>query len=401
MKSQLRIMAVTLVFLMMAASCATANGDETAVLQADGVELAAADGPIQIAASGGAATIDDAEVRRALSRVRSWWSRRKWRGSLPRWRRFQPRVDPTTTTVAVDPTSSSSTPDTSPTSVVEDTTTTTAGVRQTTTTQGTSTTRASSTTSQSTSTTRETTTTERQTTTTARQTTTQRQTTTTNSGGGGRFRTLPPGAALPSGAECAARVRPADEVRSMNNGYNSTRGTKPNGRYPRVDGDFVGTTDEIIQWAACKWGIDEDWARAQVAKESWWDMRVGGDQNADQNSCHPSLRTSGPTCPESIGLMQVRFLYHLEAFEDENAIRSSAYNIDYAYAVWRACYNGELKWLNNVERGATYQAGDLEGCLGVWFTGRWYVPRAYPYIDAVREYKNNRVWETSAFLNYR
>ena len=26
----------------------------------------------------------------------------------------------------------------------------------------------------------------------------------------------------------------------------------------RVDGDFAGTTDQIIQWAACKWGIDEE-----------------------------------------------------------------------------------------------------------------------------------------------
>ena len=29
-----------------------------------------------------------------------------------------------------------------------------------------------------------------------------------------------------------------------------------------VDGDFAGTTDQLIQWAACKWGIDEDIVRA-------------------------------------------------------------------------------------------------------------------------------------------
>ena len=40
--------------------------------------------------------------------------------------------------------------------------------------------------------------------------------------------------------------------------------------YRRVTGNFTGTTDEIIQWAACKWGIDEDIVRAQMAKESWW-----------------------------------------------------------------------------------------------------------------------------------
>ena len=48
-------------------------------------------------------------------------------------------------------------------------------------------------------------------------------------------------------------------------------------RFNRVDGDFAGTTDEIIQWAACKWGIDEDIVRAQVIKESCWYQSATGD----------------------------------------------------------------------------------------------------------------------------
>ena len=168
-----------------------------------------------------------------------------------------------------------------------------------------------------------------------------------------------------------------------------------------MDGNFTGTTDEIIQWAACKWGIDEDVARAQVAKESWWDMTVAGDRNSDQNSCHPELRTNGPDCPESVRLMQVRYLYHLEAFADSNAIRSSAYNVDYGYAVWRDCYEGNLGWLNDVDRGATYAGGDLEGCLGVWFSGRWYAPDAKTYIAAVKDLQRQRIWEHPDFLGYR
>ena len=31
---------------------------------------------------------------------------------------------------------------------------------------------------------------------------------------------------------------------------------------PRVDGQFEGTTDEIFQWAACKWGLPDDLLRA-------------------------------------------------------------------------------------------------------------------------------------------
>ncbi len=235
-------------------------------------------------------------------------------------------------------------------------------------------------------------------------TTTIRATTTTTRppapSGGQRFATLAPGASLPSGEWCAARVKPRPETRSMNAGYNATRGSSSHDLTPRVDGNFVGTTDEIIQWAACKWGIDEDVARAQTAIESWWDMRNAGDRNNDQNACHPQLRTSSGPCPESIGLMQVRYLYHTEAFEDSNAIRSSAYNLDYAYSVWRACYNGELTWLNDVERGRNYAAGDLEGCLGVWFSGRWYTADAVTYIGRVNDYLARRVWEQSDFLGY-
>ena len=196
-------------------------------------------------------------------------------------------------------------------------------------------------------------------------------------------------------------MKSAAETRPRNASYNNTRGTRSNGRYPRVDGNFTGTTDEIIQWAACKWGIDEDVARAQVAKESWWDMTVAGDRNSDQSTCHPELRTNGPDCPESVGLMQVRYIYHLEAFQDANAIRSSAYNIDYAYAVWRDCYDGNLGWLNDVDRGATYAGGDLEGCLGVWFSGRWYTPDAKTYIAAVKDLQRQRIWEHPDFLGYR
>ena len=56
----------------------------------------------------------------------------------------------------------------------------------------------------------------------------------------------------------------------------------------RVTGNFTGTTDEIIQWVACKWGVDEDAVRAQIIKESYWYQSNVGDNG------------------ESFGLGQVR-----------------------------------------------------------------------------------------------
>jgi hypothetical protein len=210
-----------------------------------------------------------------------------------------------------------------------------------------------------------------------------------------RFETLPAGAQLPSGAECAERVRPTAEIRAANAGANNTRGSSTNSRtdwtgFARVNGDFTGTTDEIIQWAACKWGIDEDMVRAQVVKESWWHQSASGGDNG-----------------ESFGLGQVRIGYHDTAFPD--AITSSAYNLDYTYATWRACFEGVYTWLNHVERGRDYAAGDAWGCMGVWFSGRWYTPAAVVYLDGgetngygnmgVRQHLAARTWEHQDFLN--
>ena len=198
----------------------------------------------------------------------------------------------------------------------------------------------------------------------------------------GRFVTLPVGAALPSDSECAARVRPAAEVRRQNATANSVRGTVPNADLPRVTGNFTGTTDELLQWVACKWGIDEDVVRAQIAKESYWDQAAVGDGG------------------ESFGLGQVRVPYHASAFVDDNARRSSAYNLDYTYGRWRECFEGAVGWLNDFDPPMPYGAGDMWGCLGVWFSGRWYPSSAVDYIAAVQDYLDQRIWETEPFLNY-
>jgi len=85
--------------------------------------------------------------------------------------------------------------------------------------------------------------------------------------GSGYFATLPPGSALPNA--CATRVRAAAERRPDNDATNYTIGSTgvqvggASARFmsrlgSRVDGSFTGTTDEILQWGACKWGLDED-----------------------------------------------------------------------------------------------------------------------------------------------
>jgi hypothetical protein len=198
---------------------------------------------------------------------------------------------------------------------------------------------------------------------------------------GGHFSTLPPGSALPSDAQCAARVKPTAENRPQNNTPNHTLGhgaptNPPAALYSRVTGNFTGTTDEIIQWAACKWGIDEDIARAQAAKESWWMQSAVGDNG------------------ESFGLMQVRVPYWGWAFNNNvgDSKTSTAYNVDAALAARRNCFEGNETWL-----GGTYAKGDLWGCVGLWFSGRWHDAPAETYIAAVKDYLAQRIWETPGF----
>lgn len=221
---------------------------------------------------------------------------------------------------------------------------------------------------------------------------------------GGHFATLPPGSPLPGDADCAALVRPAPEIRAQNVSYNNTPGhaTAPNppfaNYFGRVNGSFTGTTDEIIQWTACKWGIDEDVVRAQAAKETYWSQINVGDFTGDPNNCvpgHPIGADGRPgLCPESIGMMQTRYPFLQPYIND--LIASTSFNLDLTYAIWRECYEGHETWL-----GGSYGAGDMWGCVGRWFSGRWYEGGAQGYIaDIQNTYLGPRIWETQEFIHY-
>ena len=218
-----------------------------------------------------------------------------------------------------------------------------------------------------------------------------------------RFSTLPVGAALPSDADCSALVRKTAEIRPQNAPYNvRASGPAQTGYYAKVTGNFAGTTDEIIQWASCKWGIDEDIVRAQAAKESGWFQQGRGDWTTDSKLCVPAhgIGVDGRSgqCPESIGVMQTRYPYMQPSFP--MATNSTAYNLDIALAYRRSCFEGNDTWLNTVERGQNYAAGDIWGCVGMWFAGRWHTSDADTYVGAVQDYMNRRIWTTADFRSW-
>lgn len=145
-----------------------------------------------------------------------------------------------------------------------------------------------------------------------------------------------------------------------------------------VNGRFRGTTDEIIQWAAYKWGFDPRLLRAAAVVESWWHQSAVGDNG------------------DSFGLFQVRRPYHCWG-ECRIARESTAFNADYYGGILRAYFDGKMGWLNTVERGRDYGPGDVWGSVGAWYAGRWWTDPAKGYIRVVRQRLRERTWRTAGF----
>jgi hypothetical protein len=229
------------------------------------------------------------------------------------------------------------------------------------------------------------------------------------------FRTLPPGAKLPTGAECARWVRktPLRENKAANKRYNHTIGQHVGAHFfaagdspqanrllaPRINGDFTGTTKEILRWASCKWGISQYVVFAQAAVESWWQQDTLGDWGTDAAACPPGHKLGADgrpgQCPQSYGILQNRYPYEPASWPGIG--KSTAMNADTAYAIWRSCYDGYEVWLNNVPHGRPYHKGDMWGCVGRWFAGRWHTAPAQQYIAKVKQYLREKIWLTKDF----
>jgi len=215
------------------------------------------------------------------------------------------------------------------------------------------------------------------------------------------FRTIGPGAELPSADSCAERVRrSAWEPRPENRDANHTVGKKGvdidgadaafNAKFaPRIDGDFTGTTDEIIQWASCKWGFDEDITRARAVQESFWRQSKESDVTSNDEACSKIGKTA--PCPQSYGILQVKSTVHENTYPTSE--KSTAFNVDYALAWLRACYEGAFNhWLP-----ASYGPGDEWGCVGAWYSGKWRDSRALEYVQEVEKLLAQQAWEKSSF----
>jgi hypothetical protein len=191
----------------------------------------------------------------------------------------------------------------------------------------------------------------------------------------------------------------------------------------RVDGQFTGTTDEIFQWAACKWGLPDNVIRAIAVRESTWyqylvypsgrpvlnygsgDMMSPGttgagtycngiaaygrdyQQDFGTNICPRTFSIAGvmswqaPSWGTMPGNQNGTFPFNRD---------STAFAVDYMASQVRGCYEGWESWLGHVS--STYAAGDLWGCVGNWYAGDWHSKAAEGYVSLVRQELTNLTW---------
>jgi Putative Ig domain len=223
-------------------------------------------------------------------------------------------------------------------------------------------------------------------------------------------------------------------------GYVSTVMDPPYTWMKMVDGQYTGTTEMIIRWAACKWGIDEDMIRAQGMSEAWtwvqWNAR--GDQRssitqcqAGNNATHDSTNLWGylvsNACYQSWSIWQTKVVYaspNEGAWTTWPAINeSTAFAADYRYGSQRSCMNGDQSsYFNGVGAGGAYlndvanakydpnnqsphnfwnpvtgkYATNLEyvafGCVSSHFSGLWMDSGAQSYLSTLLTHWKNKDW---------
>jgi chitodextrinase len=203
-----------------------------------------------------------------------------------------------------------------------------------------------------------------------------------------------------SDAQAAADVTPEPENRPANtaaNQYMPTAAelqafyaaTDPQGQTPAqlnpyaqfVTGHYTGTTDEIIQWAAWKWGIPADWLRAEYVKESRWNQSAVGDlatvTPAIYNEYPPQARVpSTDEVYQSMGITGEKWIPDTSVGLGTEPLRweSTAFNIDYQAAAIRFYYDNP-DGLRSAWGDSTYSPGNGWDSLGGWY-------EPYPWLNA-------------------
>ena len=228
--------------------------------------------------------------------------------------------------------------------------------------------------------------------------------------------------------------------------------TNVDGDYPGMNSTVSGTTDDLIRIAACKWGIDEDYIRAQAWIESGWHQdcaaahggagcNEGGDENSPAgctpssitgftttSAATPTLMANGQFCEmerfgglsgtnqyDSWGITQTKVYYEWATWPMIE--ESTPFALDYRYAEMRGCVNGDqYGYFNSQSKksGTDYKRAvsnatsspsgpssvsgwnNLQylayGCIESHFSGSWFNGKADSYLRGFLSALNSAPW---------
>lgn len=173
-----------------------------------------------------------------------------------------------------------------------------------------------------------------------------------------------------------------------------------------LDGLSSPSTDDLIQWAAAKWGIPADWVRAQIAQESTWhqclsETRGWGDRTTVSET---DWNQYGTSCGGKIagtkeafvsdGLSSVKWIPSISEHPGTEPLRwkSTAFNLDYYAANIRAYFDGLCSWC-----GTGYSAGQDWASIGAWFSPTPWKTASEGYVASVQKRLAERDWTAPGF----
>jgi autotransporter family porin len=226
---------------------------------------------------------------------------------------------------------------------------------------------------------------------------------------------LPAGSKLPSARRCAAEASgdafepvpqnspendfmpSASDLATYKSEAATGEGGAPGSYLMRVDGQFTGTTDEILKWASCKWGFDENVTRATAVNETHWrQTEIGDVGNGTSLGILQIKSTDYPSTCKSVATSQnIADVTNPDCY----SYLSTAFAADYKLAQQRACFEGKIGYLASDTPSYGYPAypgGSSEemmwGCVGWWYSGHWFDSGALEYISQVQEYLSAQTW---------
>jgi hypothetical protein len=160
------------------------------------------------------------------------------------------------------------------------------------------------------------------------------------------------------------------------------------------------STDDLIQWAAHKWGIPEDWIRADAVVESDWNQSKLGDLTTVSSSLYqlfpPQAQAANSQVYESMGIMEVKWAGNATcpgAGTEPLRWESTAFNLDFYAAYVRWLYDGytvRMSWIPNIYKGDPWQS------IGGWF-GSGGNAAAQQYISWVQNQLAAKPWLQPGF----